>query len=198
MTSVFINDRQLLRASFAAIGAALWGGMLLGYYGCVYSPLHAREDAQQARIGELRNLLQNNVNVHTTHHELRAAVEELEGQIATIRRRIPDEPLEATFLSEATSIAHEEQLRIDDFGRLSIETFPNYSEVDVVLQGEGSYTSICRFVHRVSQLDRLSTVRQLSIESDLDENRYPFEVVYSLQFAMTSAIDNATNGEAPL
>ena len=198
MTSLFKNDRQLLRVSVAAVGAALWGGMLLGYYSCVYVPLHAREHAQQARIEELRDLLQDNVNVHTTHQELRATVEELEAQIATIRRRIPAEPLEATFLSEATSIAHEEQLQIDDFSRLSIGTFPNYSEVDVVLQGEGSYASICRFVHRVSQLDRLSTVRQLSIESDLDENRYPFEVVYSLQFAMASAMDNATNGEAPL
>jgi Tfp pilus assembly protein PilO len=189
MNSLFPKDRRFLRLTTASVGAALWGALLLGYYGFVYCPLRDHQSSQRVRIEELQTLLRNNANVHTAHRELRGTVTELEEQIAAVRRRIPNEPLEATFLSDATSVAEQEQLQIENFRRLAIDTFPDYSEVDVVINGRGSYASICRFMHRVSQLDRLSTVRRLTIESNnTTAPHYPFEVVYSLQFGMQSAI----------
>jgi Tfp pilus assembly protein PilO len=163
----------------------------------VHCPLAHLEAQQQLHVDELQTLLLENANVHSTHRELRETVTTLDSQIAAVRRRIPNEPLEATFLSDATSIAQEEELLIDNFRRLSIERLPEYSEVDVVISGRGSYAGICRFIDRVSQLARLSTVRRCSIKTDVSATSYPFEVVYSLQFAMQSAKQPAAEGASP-
>lgn len=194
MNHFFPKDRRLLRLTTAAVGAALWGMLLIGFYALVHGPLQRLEESQVRRIDELQILLHDNENVHISHRTLRATLTEMQEQIDAVRRRIPTDSLEAIFLSDATSIAKQEGLQIEDFRRLAVENLADYSEVSVVVHGRGTYASICRFLHRVSQLDRLSTVRRLAIASD-SAQPYPFEVVYSLQFGMRAA--NAQDGGAP-
>lgn len=189
MNALFPKDRRWLRLATASAGAALWGTMLLGFYGLVYSPLQRREATAHNRIVELQTLLYRDANIHRAHRELQATVAHLESQIASVRQRIPIDPLEATFLGDATSIAEQERIAIDNFRRESLEHFPEYSQVEVVISGRGSFASICSFLHRVSQLERLSTVRQMSINSSGSNGSYPFEVVYSLQFGMQTHLD---------
>lgn len=191
------NNRHFVRLTTTTVGAVVWVALLAGFYVLVHCPLHSREKQQEERIEHLQKLLAIDSNVHTAHRELRKRVEELNAKIDTIRRRIPVRPLEETFLSHTTDIAKEERLAIGNFRREDSKDFPDYSEVDVVISGQGSYGSICRFLHRVSQLERLSTVRKLSIESDADDGNYPFEVIYSLQFGMQTAVD-AKQGEEVL
>ncbi len=184
MFSSLPKDRHLLRLLSTSVGAVLWGSLLLGYYALFHVPLHRHEDEQLARIADLRVLLHNNTNVHTSHRTLREAMHKLQNQITEVRQRIPGSPLEGEFLSEATRLALEEQIIIETFHRQNMTTFSDYSEVDVVLQGRGSYASICRFLFRVSELDRMSTVRSMTIERDGAEDSYPFKVVYSLQYGI--------------
>ncbi len=171
----------------ALVGGALWGMMLLGYYGLVHRPLVSSSSARQVRINTLERQLQGHTNVQASHQQLQAKLRELRSQIDTIRRRVPDHSLVAEFLSDATRIAQEGQLAIHHYRRNATHQFDDYSEVEVMIQGHGSYESICRFLHQVNQLDRLSTIRQMEIELSTDSNRYPFEVHYALQFGMKTA-----------
>ena len=184
MFSSLPKDRHLLRLLSTSVGAVLWGSMLLGYYALFHVPLHRHEDEQLAKIADLQVLLHNSSNVHTTHRTLREAMNSLQNQITEVRRRIPNSPLEGEFLSDATRLALEEHISIETFHRQNMTSFSDYSEVDVVLQGRGSYASICRFLFRVTELDRMSTVRSMTIERDAVEDMYPFKVVYSLQFGI--------------
>lgn len=189
MSSSIHNNRHLIRLSTMSIGAAICVALLVGFYILVHRPLNSREQNQKQRIAHLQQLLAVDSNVHAAHRQLRREADELNAQIATIRERIPVSPLEETFLSHTNNIAKEEQLAIGNFRRAKTKDFPDYSEVDVVISGQGSYASICRFLYRVSRLERLSTVRQLSIESNPGSNEYPFEVIYSLQFGMHTDVE---------
>ena len=188
MSSLISNNRHLIRITTTSMGAVIWIALLVGFYVMVHKPLHSREQHQEQRIAHLQKLLAIDGNVHAAHRDLRLRAVELNSQISTIRNRIPVSPLEETFLSNTNNIAKEEQLAIGNFRRDKTKSFPDYSEVDVVISGHGTYASICRFLYRVSQLERLSTVRQLSIESDSANPEYPFEVIYSLQFGMQTEV----------
>ncbi|QDU54770.1 type 4a pilus biogenesis protein PilO [Aeoliella mucimassa] len=183
------DDRRMLRLLTTSIGAAVWGVLVLGYYGLYHVPLHNRESEHRERIANLSVLLNDNTNVHAMHRQLRETKTHLEDQIAGIRRRIPISPLEAQFLSETTKLASQHRVIIDNFRRQEIASFKDYSEVDVVISGRGSYSSVCQFLHGVNQLERLSTVRSMSLKRSDVEGVYPFEVVYSLQFGIQTDLE---------
>jgi len=195
MTHLFSQDRRVLRLAVALVAGALWGGMLLAFFGLVQKPLYQRQAWQRQRIEELETSLQDLANVYTAHEELAQTLDGLQSQIATIRRRVPADALEATFLSVATAIAEEEQLDIDNFRRIAITNFDEYSEAKVEISGAGHYAGICRFLDRVSSLERLSTVRQMSVQSSRDTNAYPFDVVFALQFGMQTKSSASIEGE---
>ena len=164
MNSLFPNNRRLLRISVAVAGGALWGMILLGYYSLVHCPIELRGEAQRDRINKLQVELNDNSNVYATNRKLKSTLGDLQEQIDTIRRRVPNEPLEAQFLSDATTIAEEERLDIIDFHRQAIDNFADYSEVEVVIRGQGSYDSICRFLDRVNKLlDQLTGTLEVEV-----------------------------------
>lgn len=194
MTHLLPQDRRVLRLAVALGAGALWAAMLLGFLALVQKPLYQRQAWQRQRIEELETSLQDLAHVYTAHEQLTQTMEQLQSQIATIRRRVPADALEATFLSVATAIAEEEQLDIDNFRRIAITNFDEYSEAKVEISGAGHYAGICRFLDRVNSLERLSTVRQMSVETSRDNRAYPFDVVFALQFGMKTKASASAEG----
>lgn len=194
MTNFLPQNRRILRLAVALAAGALWAVMVVGFLGLVQRPLQSRQAWQRQRIEQLEARLEDLADVYTAHEELTQTLGELQSQIATVKKRVPPDALEAKFLSEATAIAEDELLDIHNFRRVVITDFENYSEAHVEISGAGNYAGICRFLDRVNRLERLSTVRKMSIESDRDTEAYPFGVVFALQFGMQTASDAGPTG----
>lgn len=198
MDWMFPQDRRLLRLTTAAVGGALLGAMVLGFYTFVHCPLHAKADWQRHRIDYLEKELSYTSAVNKAHRKLTAGLEDLHEQIKTVHRRVPDGPFEAEFLSSVTAIATRQGVEIKNFRHTDEVEFDEYSELVVSISGVGGFENVCRFLDQVNSLDRLSTVRRLSIRSTDDKNLYPVEVTYALQFTRPKAeLDNLLAREAP-
>lgn len=194
MNSQLPLDRRVLRLLLTTGGAVAWGLMLGGFYLGVHGTLRQRHEAQHGRIEALEVLLRDHAQVHAQHRRLTGKLQGLNSQIETIRRRVPSTPMEADFLSTASTIAEEERVAIQDFRRESTLEYEDYSEATVVIRGTGSYASLCRFLDRIGKLERVSTVRKMSLKSGVRDSGYPFEVTYALQFRMqTGGDDDATS-----
>ena len=182
-----LDDQSLLRIATGLAGGVLWGLLILGYYGFIHRPIEHRSHDQQSEISQFKIQLKSYTNIYATNHQLKESLQHLRDQIATVHRRLPNAPREANFLSNTTRIAEDEQLNIIDFQRGEITEYDDYSEVKVVIRGQGSYPSVCRFLDRVNKLERLSTVSQMTIDSTSNSEGYPFEVHYALQFGMKTS-----------
>jgi Tfp pilus assembly protein PilO len=118
------------------------------------------------------------------HRKSTDRLEEVTTRIAQLQARVPRDADAGAFLKEVTRVASEEQLAIKDFTPDKPVERNGYAEMQVTLKGAGSYASICRFVDRLSKLERLSKVKDLTLSAEGDASEYPMTARLVIYFGL--------------
>ncbi len=175
------------------VGATLFALVLGGAGYFVAMPLRSSRLAANAQADQIEALVQKNRQMFGQLDQLRQEFNKTEERAEAIRRRIPSNGEEAELLGQLSKLAESHRLAIVDYRRGSVTRGEQFSRLEVELQCEGSFRSICHFVNAVSSLERLTTVDQLDISTVEDVQRYPADMKIALYYR-----HNATDSAAAL
>jgi Tfp pilus assembly protein PilO len=186
-------------------------GRLLHYAGVLvtvvcatagYSFLHAPAieaiAETSAQIDEVVLSVQNAPVIREQHRLVSAKLREVTTRIANVQRRVPQGADDGEFLKEVTQLAQNEKLAINDFHHDQPQAKNGYAEMQVSLQGSGSFRSICAFVDGLNKLGRLSKIKELTLSAEDTAAEYPMTATLVIYFALTGddaePVQEARNG----
>ncbi|MEX2309476.1 MAG: type 4a pilus biogenesis protein PilO [Pirellulales bacterium] len=153
-------------------------------YSLLHAPtVHAVVD-RSARINELKLSLRNGPVVRDQHRKVSEQLGKVTKRIADVQRRVPQEADAGEFLKELTQLASAEQLAIKDFNPEQSQIKHGYAEMEVTLNGAGSFASICSFVDRLAKLNRLSKVKNLTLSAVDIGDEYPMTATLVIYFGL--------------
>lgn len=177
------------------VGAGAVALVLGAGYALAYRPITDQHGAYEFRSEQLRGLLANSIDARREHVQLKKEYKELLQRIAQTQRQAPIASGESQFLADATRIAAESGLEIDDYRRGRTRHLPNHSELEITLSTTGGHPAICRFLAEMDQLPRAKRAARLTIESSDTPTTYPMEVAYTLFFGLASSDSTNQRGQ---
>jgi Tfp pilus assembly protein PilO len=155
---------------------------------CSYSLLHAPiiHDTEKTieKIEELSLSVENAAAIHEQHQKISERLATVKNQIATMKQRVPSEADSGKFLEEVSRIASEEKLTIKNFEPGKAMEKNGYAELEVSLSARGTYTSICTFLDRLSNMTRLSKLQNLTLTSAGSATEYPMSATLIIYFGL--------------
>lgn len=163
-------------------GVAVVALLLALVYLLAFRPMVLSQEADAQRADQVEQLLTGSLQVRREHMQLTQDLEELTKRVRGSRELTPDTAMEAVFLSQATQIARDEGVEIEDFRRGKVRYLNSHSELEITLTGAGPHAGICKFLDRMQTLPRATQVRKLSINTSDDPLVYPLEVAFTLYF----------------
>lgn len=153
----------VLGACLHALGLAiLLSGSAAGYFLAI-RPLEERISQCERRRAELEGLLQEADQVRQAHARLSQAVAAMEAKAALLQQRVPEEPMEAEFLSHLAQAASRVGLRVRDYRPGGVRLNEACSQIEIQLSGDGSYRSLCELLDRLAAMPRLNRVQAMQI-----------------------------------
>jgi Tfp pilus assembly protein PilO len=154
----------------------------------VYSLLHAPTAKAVAdtsmKIEELTLSVQNAPIIRQQHSAVSEKLRYLKKRIADVQQRVPRDADAGAFLKDVTELAAAEQLSLKDFQPEKPVDRNGFAEMQVTLKGQGSYGSICTFLHRLSGLKRLSKVKDLTLSAGEGAAEYPMTATLVIYFGL--------------
>lgn len=182
------SERKLATWSwlFHAIGAAVTGVLLLGTVFLVIQPMDRRESDLKHQAAELTATLAAEDAVTAEHESLVAELLAADDMVEKLLNRIPAVPRESDFLGQITTLADEVGLSIVDYRPGSATEKKGYKQMTLTLSSDGSYESVCNFLHQIHQLPRLSRVLALDIAPVADGDVYKMMMTLTIFFAPDS------------
>lgn len=163
-----------------------------------YRPLEAELLSAEMQIDALAVAQQNAPAIRREHARLSRLFQEIEARYTALEERVPIEAEAGSFLKHVSEIADEEKLAISSFQPAQSVEGDGYTALEVMLDGRGSYQSICSFFDRLAKMQRLSKVKDLSIGIDPESDNYPMKativIYYGLKPRTAAAAREVTRG----
>lgn len=153
-------------------------------YSLACAPVKQSTADTAQRIDELLLSTRNGPSIRKHHAKAALELADVSQRIEQIKGRVPSKPSAGEFLKEITRIASDEQLSLRNFHPETPVEHDGYSELDIKLQGDGSYASICSFFDRLSKLKRLSKVKSLTLSADDNSGEYPLEATLTIYYGL--------------
>jgi Tfp pilus assembly protein PilO len=154
----------------------------------MYSLLHApTADAVAStsmKIEELTLSVQNAPMIRQQHRSVGETLRDVKKRIASVQQRVPRDADAGAFLKEVTELATAEQLAFKDFQPEKPTNKDGFAEMQVTLKGQGTYASVCTFLHRLSSLKRLSKVKDLTLSAGEGAAEYPMTATLVIYFGL--------------
>ncbi len=154
----------------------------------MYSLLHApTADAVAStsmKIEELTLSVQNAPMIRQQHRSVGETLRDVKKRIASVQQRVPRDADAGAFLKEVTELATAEQLALKDFQPEKPTNKDGFAEMQVTLKGQGTYASVCTFLHRLSSLKRLSKVKDLTLSAGEGAAEYPMTATLVIYFGL--------------
>lgn len=176
------------------VGTGVLVTMVGIYYGTFCHHLHATAHVYETESAGLETHVGSRTSVQQEHERLNAERHELQQRAAAIRQRIPDTPEEAAFLKQITEAADREGLIIRDYKVGMANETRTHSCLDVRLQCQGDYASICGLLDHLANLPRIASIQRLRILAPTDGDPYPIELGLWLYFNARPAAEERANG----
>jgi Tfp pilus assembly protein PilO len=153
-------------------------------YSCLHAPaVHTISDTE-ARIDDVVQSVQNAPIIRQQHRIVSEKLKEVTTRIANVQRRVPQNSDEGDFLHQLTQLAGDEKLAIKEYSPGKAEIKNGYAELQVTLQGAGSFGSVCTFVERLNKLARLSKIKELTLSAEDNRAEYPMTATLIIYFAL--------------
>jgi Tfp pilus assembly protein PilO len=132
-------------------------------YGLLLAPMERRTEDCQARCLRLEARLSGLEALRARQQELDRRWAALAQDAAALGKRVPDEPLEAEFLSQVAAAASQVGLKILDYRPAVAGAQESCSQIEIQLSCSGPYRSLCGFLQQLAALERLSRVTHAEI-----------------------------------
>ena len=153
-------------------------------YAWLYAPVESEIFGTMMKIEELALSRQNAEVIRREHARLSGQLQDIEARYAALERRVPLNAEAGSFLKQVSAIAHEENLAISNFQPAQSVVGEGFTAMEVMLDGKGSFKSICSFFARLSAIKRLSKVKNLSISIDAQSEAYPMQATIMIYFGL--------------
>lgn len=140
------------------IGLAIGGGLLIPAW---FDASRAEVDAEIAR---LEALAMRETNVRDGHAQSAADLAEIEERLAHAIDRVPLAVDESTFVSEVVSLAETHEITLGDYETLQTRSHETHDEMDVVIEGNCRYGSLCRLLAGLASSPRAGRVTELQVD----------------------------------
>jgi len=180
---------KLLGWGLNALGACVAVVIVTAAHFAVYGPIDDRADGSVRETDRLRAILRDEADVRAEHARVQRRLATARRQAMTLQARIPDEPQETEFLAQASQLAGQFGLKIDDYRPGAVTAGKAYSELQVDLICQGDYTSICRFLDQLSKLPRHSTIGRLQVDADHNRPENSVKISVTLYFVTEDPSD---------
>ncbi len=182
------SDLKQFDAMLHAAGAIITVALAVVLYLVLYAPLDRRHTHVVAHTASLDALLDRASDVRGEHAKLSESLAEIMKRSEALHRRVPQEPREVEFLTQVTEAANVEHLIIRGYHPSTIVNKQGYSQMEVTLNGEGTYYSICGFLDRIDRLPRMSSVVKMDIRSESPTIDYPIELTLVIYFNLKKVV----------
>ena len=153
-------------------------------YSLLHAPMAEAVATTSLKIEELKLSVQNAPIIRQQHRSVAQTLRHVKKRIADVQRRVPRDADAGAFLKEVTELASAEQLAIKDFQPEKPANKNGYAELQVTLKGQGTYASVCTFLHRLSSLTRLSKVQDLTLSAGEGAAEYPMTATLVIYFGL--------------
>jgi hypothetical protein len=100
-----------------------------------------------------------------------------------------------SFLRDVSGIAREEDLIISNFQPALSEEGDGFTVMEVMLEGSGTFAGICSFFDRLSKIQRLSKVKDLSVAVGEQPDSYPMKATIVIYFGLKTNPDTPADEE---
>ncbi len=157
-------------------------------YFAAYAPLDRRLDAVLLRTASLDELLDRENQIRAEHAKVSESLAEITDRTKLLHRRVPREPREVEFITQVTEVANDEGLNIREYLFGAITNKQGYSQMELTLNGDGTYHSICGFLDRVHRLPRLSSVAEMDVNVDSPTESYPINLTLVIYFNLIDMV----------
>ncbi len=160
-----LEGRQRLVVGVAAVLVVLGG-----YWYSVYSVRRIELADLQTTVEDLRAQRDQKSKLIANLSATRDAVRELTAEVRRAEVRLPDRKEIPDLLSSVSSAVRESGLEIMLFRQKAERYHEFYAEVPVEILVRGDYHQVATFFDRVSQLDRIVNVGDISIRTPREES----------------------------
>jgi Tfp pilus assembly protein PilO len=153
-------------------------------YSLLHAPLIREMERTNADINELTLSIQNAAAVRDQHEKVSERLAAAKEQIATVRKRVPQDADSGQFFDEVSKIAADASLSIKNYEPTKAVVKDGYAQMEVTLTGRGNYASICSFFDRLANLTRLSKLQNLTLTASGDAAEYPLTATMIIYFGL--------------
>jgi Tfp pilus assembly protein PilO len=130
---------------------------------CLLRPVRLQIEGCETQAGRLEARLNSADKRRAEQQELTRQSAALAQEATALARRVPDEALEAEFLSQVAAAASQVGLKILDYRPAVASAQEDCSQMEIQLSCSGPYGSLCRFLERLTAFERLSRVTDAEI-----------------------------------
>ncbi len=186
------NSRRWL-LSCGAHGAALVLLLVAGciYFTCAAGPLSNQRRRDAAEIGRLRQLQSSASRARATHADIRTALNDLEQRGEAVKQRIPKDANEHEFLSALSQAARKAGLEVVDYRRHGVAQRETHATLSIGLKCRGTHAALCDVLHHLHQVDRIVTIENLTVTSDLATEQQAIEMTVVLLYGLRTRGEEA-------
>ena len=187
------TEKQLTTWSWIlhAVGIAVTAVLVSGIIFLFIRPMDDRETELAQKAKELTASLDFEDAVQSEHELLTAKTLEAGDMTETLLERLPNVPRESEFLGQITTLAREVGLSIVDYRPGNVSEKNGYKQMTLALSSDGSYVSVCSFLHQIHQLPRLSRVLALDVAPLGEGVAYKMMLTLTIFFAADSKLSIA-------
>jgi len=189
--SSLVLDKETLQFGrllhYAGFAIALIVGTI--GYAQLYTPIEENILNVEMKIDELTQSKQNAAAIYSAHERLSNRLQGIATRYAELRRRVPTNAEAGGFLKYVSEIAQDEKLTIFNFQPANSVESEGYTTMEVMLNGKGSFASICAFFDRLAKVKRLSKVKDITISVDRQSDEYPMKATLIIYFGLQTDRD---------
>lgn len=188
------HNREFVGWSLHAAGLLVIALVLATFYQLSYAPMVVQSEKHDKRAEQLEQLLTTSEKVRLKHQTLRQELDDLEHETAAMRERLPHDLQKNQFESSLRIAARTAKFQLEETNWNAPESTPTHSHTEVMVNGFGSFASICGFLDNVNQLARITKISSMELATDQESESYPLQVTFVLVYGIESNDTKKTGG----
>jgi Tfp pilus assembly protein PilO len=165
-------------------GAALALALAVLFYRGLYAPLRQDVVDRGLHIERVSRLTARGDAVAREHEATKQRLAKLTAAADRTRRRMPKELSAGDFVEQATRLAAELGLTVEQCQTGPPQVHDSHATIEVSCRLIGSYASMCRYLAAIDQLPQISNVWRLELTRGSDPRRYPVQVTFQLYYQL--------------
>jgi Tfp pilus assembly protein PilO len=153
-----------------------------------FQPLHMKRQIILQDELASRDLLQRGDALRSRYEATAAEVALSERRLGKILAKMPASADEAQFIHALSQLGAQHEVRLSKFSPGAGQELGDYRSLELQLNGDGAYEAVCRFLHALPQIERVSTIDRLQFSAaNANGDQCAFEVSIHLLYGAPPA-----------